>query len=135
MSRSLQFKEDEVARLAANVKERDVAVNVAESRAKELAEARAEAERARGERNAAAAAAAKASADEAAAHAKVADLGESVSALERKVGVPTTLFICVSRLLLCMRSELVLQVNPSGVQIGIHTWSSVLCSCGPYRAL
>lgn len=85
LSRSLQFKEDEVARLAANVKERDVAVGVAELRQKELAEARADAERARTDRDAAAAAAAAAEAAQAAAKAREVDLDASVNHLQRQV--------------------------------------------------
>jgi hypothetical protein len=85
LSRSLQFKEDEVTRLTANVKERDVAVGLAEVRAKELVDARAEAERARADRNAAVSAAAAAQAAQAAAKAREVDLDASVNLLQRQV--------------------------------------------------
>lgn len=85
LSRSLQFKEDEVARLAANVKERDIAVSVAELRAKEVAEARADAERARADRDAAAATAAAADAAQAAARTREVDLDASLNLLQRQV--------------------------------------------------
>jgi hypothetical protein len=77
-----------VARLTANVKERDVAVGLAEIRGKELAEARAEAERACADRNAASAAAAAAQAAQAAAKARQVDLEASVSLLQRQVCAP-----------------------------------------------